>query len=451
MDPSIFTPMERAGLTTLTLQYDWRTDEHSLSAAKEWEPEHDFSRYNASFTAHSIVTPEGAFCTTADVRRLFAEHRLTEHLDGVLDLMRQGRHEAITVYFHARRNIRFMCHQHSRQVGLRNKRHAILAGGIRRHPLDDSEIDVIIDGLNLSRAMSFKNIAADLEFGGCKTTVQMDALDLDDLEALGFLAFAIDRCRTMTGPDMNFPTAMSDVINEHFSPQFTNGPASPLGESGKPTAYGTFLALKEAVRFTEGAPSLTGMTAVVTGLGAVGWHLAEHLLDEGVQLTVADIDPERVAALQRAHPAAAISSIAADEVLTHRADILCPAAIGGLIDEATICTLRYRYVFGPANNQLKATSQEEEERLAALLHERGILFQTEWWHNTGGVMCGAEEYINGAAASPETLRRRIETTVPRKTSENLELARHRNITPTANAYLSCTERIYGRATAGAVR
>jgi glutamate dehydrogenase/leucine dehydrogenase len=81
----------------------------------------------------------------------------------------------------------------------------------------ERELDVIVDGLNLGRAMSFKNIAAGLDFGGCKTTVQMDPHDFDDLEALGFLSFALDRCRTMTGPDMNFPTEMSDVINAHFS------------------------------------------------------------------------------------------------------------------------------------------------------------------------------------------------------------------------------------------
>lgn len=56
----------------------------------------------------------------------------------------------------------------------------------------------------------------------------MDELDLADMQALGFLSFALDHCPTMTGPDMNFPTAMSDVINAHFSQSFTSGPSSPL-------------------------------------------------------------------------------------------------------------------------------------------------------------------------------------------------------------------------------
>lgn len=443
MTDSIFTPMASAGLTTLKLQYDWRTDEHRLFAAKEWEPGQDFSQYNRSFYNENVLTPEAVYLNSRQVRQLFADHGLTDYLERIMELLRQGRHFGIEAYFHAEKDIRFMCHQHSRKLGVMNKRHAIMAGGIRRHPRYEAEIDVVVDGLNLGRAMSFKNIAADLDFGGCKTTVQMDELDLNDLEALGFLSFALDRCRTMTGPDMNFPTEMSDVINEHFSAQFTNGPSSPLGESGKPTAYGTYLALKEAVRFTEGTVELAGKSVAVMGLGAVGWHLAELLNADGAKLFVADVNRERVSKFISAHSRGHVMAVDVAGVLDLDADILCPAAIGGIIDEDVIGRLRYRYVFGPANNQLKATSQAEEERLARLLADRGILFQTEWWHNTAGVMCGAEEYINGANASYESLQQRIERTIPAKTRRNLEQAGELGITPTENAYRTCADIIYG--------
>ena len=49
---------------------------------------------------------------------------------------------------------------------------------------------------------------------------------------------------------------------------------------------------------------------------------------------------------------------------------------------------------GAANNQLKATSQEEEIRLSKELAKRDILFQVAWMHNTGGVIAGMEEYVN---------------------------------------------------------
>jgi len=442
LDDSIFTPLADAGLTSLKIQYDWRTDEHRLWAAKEWDRGLDFSQYNSAFDALTLLTPSGITLDNDATHALYAEYGLDAHLDRVLEFLRQGRHVGIEAYYDAERDIRFMCHQHSRKRGLNTKRHAILAGGIRRHPRNEPEIDVIIDGLNLGRAMSFKNVAADLDFGGCKTTVQMDELDLEDLHALGFIAFAIDRCRTMTGPDMNFPTAMADVINARFSQQFTGGPRSPLGESGTPTAYGTFLAMKEAVRFQEGRDSLRGMSAAVVGLGAVGWHLADLLAEGGVKLYVADLNPARGEAFAAQRRDSDVTIVEVEEILDLDADILCPAAVGGIIDEDVIGRLKFRYVFGPANNQLKATSQAEEERLAKLLADRGILFQTEWWHNTAGVMCGAEEYINGANASPATLRARIEATVPVKTRQNLEQAHALGITPTENAYRTCVDAIY---------
>ncbi|MBB5938980.1 Glu/Leu/Phe/Val dehydrogenase family protein [Streptomyces zagrosensis] len=453
MDDSLFTPLAAAGLTSLTVQYDWRTDRHRLFAAREWEPDLDFARYRAEFDAETLLTPDGIYLNHRQVERLFAEHGLSGYLSTVLDLVRAGRHVGIEAYFHAGKDIRFLCHQHSRRQGVMNRRHAIMAGGIRRHAPTERELDVIVDGLNLGRAMSFKNVAAGIDFGGCKTTVQMAPLYLADLAAVGFLAYALDRCRTMTGPDMNFPTGMSDVVNAHFSASFTSGPGSPLGETGRPTAYGTFLALREAVRFREGRASLAGKSVAVMGLGAVGWHMAEHLLDAGACLYVADTDEDKVGRFLAAHAGGrtgggsgasrgAVHAVPAARVLDLEADVLCPCAVGGILSEEAIAQLRFQYVFGPANNQLAATDQREEIRLARLLAERGILFQTEWWHNTAGVMCGAEEYLHGADASYDRLRERIERTVPARTQHNLAEAERLGITPTENAYRVCVDRIY---------
>lgn len=443
MSASLFTPLAAEGLTSLKIQYDWRTGEHELRASRDWGPSLDFSRYIEEFTAHSILTGDARVLGTEEVWALFAAHGLDDYLREVLDLIRQGRHVGIEAYHHAGKDIRFLCHQHSRTLGLFNRYQATMAGGIRRHFPEEPELDVIVDGLNLGRAMSYKNVAADLAFGGCKTCVQMDELDVADLEALGFLAYAIDRCRTMTGPDMFFPTEMADVVNEHFSAQFTNGPSSPLGESGRPTAYGTFLSLQEAIRFREGPEaSVAGKTATVMGLGAVGWYLAEHLLEAGARVLLADMDERRIERFLAEHEGDA-AAIPSEEVLAREADILCPAAIGGIIDEDVIPTLRLAYIWGPANNQLRASSQAEEERLARLLAERGILFQTEWWHNTAGVMCGAEEYMSGADASYDSLVERIEATIPAKTRSNLEEAARRGITPTENAYRTAGAVLFG--------
>lgn len=270
-----------------------------------------------------------------------------------------------------------MCHQHSRKLGVNNRLHATLAGGIRRHDVNEDEKEVIIDGLNLGRGMSFKNVAGNLAFGGCKTTVQMEELDLSNLEIMGFLGFAIDNCRTMTGPDMNFPTEMADVENANFSMNYTSGPNSPLGETGKPTAYGVYVTMKQAVRFKEGTDSLDGKTITLIGLGAVGWYLGEYLLQENVKLYIADLNQETAQKFIDENPGKDIEIVSLDEALYMDVDIVSPCAIGGILYDDNIPKLRCKMIWGSANNQLRASSQKEEIRIAKLLAERDILFQTE--------------------------------------------------------------------------
>jgi glutamate dehydrogenase/leucine dehydrogenase len=443
MMSSLFTPLKKEGLTTLKIQYDFRTDQARYYAAKEWAPDLDFSNYNKTFYAESLLTEDARYLNSGEVLALYKKERLDGYLAQVVDLLRQGKHFGMECYYHDKYNIRFMCNQHSRKLGLNNLYHATLAGGIRRHGFEDEELDVIIDGLNLGRAMSFKNIAAGINFGGCKTTVHMAPLDLENLDLMGFLAFAIDRCRTMTGPDMNFPTEMADVMNKHFSAQYTGGPSSPIGETGKPTAYGIYITLKEALKFLGQDGSLKGKTVALQGLGAVGWYMAGHLLDEDVKLFVTARSEDSVKKLMAAYPDKDITPVRPDEILKVDAEIFCPCAIGGIITEENIPDLKFKIIWGPANNQLRASSQEEEIRLAKLLAERGILFQAEWWHNAAGVICGAEHYLYGEAARLENVNKKSDAILPKNTRENLTQAKALGVTPTERVYSICQKLIYG--------
>lgn len=439
---SLFTPLIAEGLTTLKIRYDYKTGTFRFYAAKEWEKDHDFSKYNKNFCIDGIFTDNAIYLNTNQVKELYSKYNLNDYLEQVMDLIKKGKHFGIDAYYYDKYNIKFMMHEHSRKLGLLNKRHAIMAGGIRRHPLEEEEIDVIVDGLNLGRGMSFKNVAANLAYGGCKATVQMDPLDLTNMEIMGFLAFALDSCRDMTGPDMNFPTEMSDVmIKQGYSMQYTGGPNSKTGETGKPTAYGVYLSLKQAVKFMENTESLKGKTAAVMGLGAVGWYMAEHFLSEDMKVYVSDINPDRAKDFVQKHPGKDIEIVAVSDVLEMEVDVLSPCAIGGIFHDENIPKLKCKYIWGSANNQLKASSQEEEYRLAKLLDKHGILFQTEWWHNIAGVMCGAEEYLYDG--TEETLNKKIEAIIPKQTWENLNKAKELSITPTECAYKTCENIIYG--------
>ena len=437
---SLFTPLKEEGLTTLKIRYDFKTGSVRFFAAKEWDPELDFSLYNKDFHVDGIFTSDAKYLNTEQVLELYKKYALTDYLNEVLALIKDGKHMGMNCYYHARHDIRYIMHEHSRKRGIFNKSHAIMAGGIRRHPTEEEEINVIIDGLNLGRAMSFKNIAGKLPFGGCKATVQMPPLDLGNREILGFLAFAMDSCRNMTGPDLNFPAEMADVMrHENFSMQFVGGPEAKTGETGKPTAYGVYLTLKQAVKFQEGTESLAGKSAVLVGLGDVGWQMGEYLLGENVKLYIADINEDKTNSFAKQYPQVTVVEL--DGVYEREVDILCPCANGGIIDDENIPKLKCKYIWGGANNQLKASSQEVEIRLAKKLAERGILFQTEWLHNTAGVICGAEEYLYDG--TPESLAKKIEDSLPANTWNNLTQAKKLGLTPTECAYKTCEELIYG--------
>lgn len=443
MKRSITVPMKGEGLTTMKIRYDYKTDHFTMEALKQWEPDLDFSRYNEDFYVESILTDDVVYYNTKQVRELFKKYDLEDYLNEIQELIRKGKHFGIEAYYHEGYDVLYMSNQHSRKLGVNNKLHATLAGGIRRHDKDEEEIEVIIDGLNLGRGMSFKNVAGHLNMGGCKQTVTMDPIDLDDLKVVGFLGFCIDNCRTMTGPDMNFPTELADVENEHFSMQYTNGPkTSVLGETGKPTAYGVYKTMKQAVKYKEGTESLDGKSVTLIGLGAVGWYMGEYLLQENVKLYVADLNPKRAEQFIKEHDGD-ITSIPLDGAYFNECDILCPCAIGGQFSDETIPKLNCKYIWGSSNNGLKASSTEEEIRLAEMLKDRDIVFQVEWWHNTAGVICGYHEYVYGQDATEERLYKDIDDSMPKSTYMNLKMADELGITPVENAYRLANDIIYG--------
>lgn len=439
---SLFTPLKEEGLTTLKIRHNFRDGSFKLYAAKDWESDFDFSKYNKEFYLDGIFTEDAKYLNTWQVRELYKKYDLEDYLEEILDLIRKGKHFGIDAYYNQKYDIRFMMHEHSRRLGVLNKSHAIMAGGIRRHFPEEDEKEVIIDGLNLGRGMSFKNIAGDLPFGGCKSTVQMSELDINNMEVMGFLAYALDSTRDMTGPDMNFPTEMSDVmIREGYSMQFTGGPHAKTGETGKPTAYGVYLSMKQAVKFKEGTEELKGKSISLIGLGAVGWYMGEYLLKEEVKLYVSDINEDRALEFVKKHPGHDVSVVSVNDALYMGVDIVCPCAIGGILSEESIPKLKCKYIWGSANNQLRASSQEEEYKLAKLVAAQGILFQSEWWHNTAGVICGAEEYLYDG--NEETLKKKVEAILPVNTWKNLNRAKELGITPTESCYSLCENLLYG--------
>lgn len=444
---SLFYPLDQEQLTTLRIQYDWKTGATYLQASKDWDEDFDWSRYNKDFYVESIKTKNAKMLNDTEVREMFKKYDLEDYLNEVLELVKKGRHFGIDCFYHKGYDIKFLGNMHSRKRGINNTSHGIMKGGIRRHAKSDLELDVIIDGLNLARAMTFKNIAGELPVGGCKSCVIMDELDLTNMNHVGFLGFCLDEIRCSTGPDMGFSPIMTDVMKDNgYSVQYTCGPKGPLGASGKPTAYGVYLALKEAVRFKTGSDDLTGMSFAIQGLGEVGAHYAEYIAEnEDVKIYVTDVNEKRATefAERFKNKGVDMEYVKPEEILFCDVDVVCPCAIGGVLDAETIENLKCDIIWGGANNQIKSSSIEEECELSKKIAERGILFQTDWWHNTAGVMFGFEEFRHQENSSLDRIYKDIEKVLPVNTWKNLNLAKELGITPTESAYKTCFDEIYG--------
>lgn len=442
LSDSVFSVLAKEGLTTLEILRNRQEDRFILRGVKEWEEGIKWDRYMVDFTPEDILTDDYEAVGTEAIARAFTKLGLEDYLRRIEHLIREGRHHGIELYYNQGLNIRVIYCKSVNPLGLRNKRHALRAGGIRRHELNEPEIDVITDGLNLARAMSYKNAIAGLPFGGSKIIVQCAPVSLSDFETLGFLAYIIDKSRSFTGPDMGFEPAMTDIMQESFTKAITGGTKSPLGPTGAITAYGGYLAIKEACHFVYGSRSLDGKQIAIQGLGSCGYPLAENLLREGANLIVTDIDRAKVDNLQRAWDARVVKSVKPEDIYTVAADIFSPCALGGIITEDRIDKFKFSIIMGMANNQLRATSQESEIELAKKLARAGILYVIEWAYNIAGVLTGWAEYIFGEAASLDKIKPRIESICRDNLRKIFDEASSLGKTPTELLYDKVEDAVY---------
>lgn len=432
-DKSLFDLMRVENFTTLEMFYDRANRRLLMRGIREWDNSVRWNKYMKDFTLDDILAQDYKAVGTAELVAAFERFGFDEKLKHIEKLLEEGGHHGIEFYYNLEKNIRVMYCKHVNSIGITNRRHAIRSGGIRRHELDCPDMEVLIDGLNLSRSMSYKNAIAGLPYGGSKILVQSTPVELEDEDTCGFLAFIIDKARSFTGPDMGFSPEFSDILREKFTNAITGGLKSPIGATGRPTAYGVYLAIKEACRFVYGT-GVGGKTIAIQGLGEVGLPLATYLLKDGVKLMVTDLDKSKVKALQKEWNTDLVESVNPEDIYTVAADIFCPCAMGSIIDHNSIKRFKFRAIIGAANNQLKATSKQREIELARDLAEREILFVIDWVHNVGGVIAGWAEYIFQENASLEIIEPLIEDICINEFQKLLQEAGATGRTPTEVAY-----------------
>ncbi len=308
-------------------------------------------------------------------------------------------------------------------------------GGTRMKPYETFE-EALEDALRLSKGMTYKNAAADNDFGGGKGVIIGDPTKDKTPELFRAYGQFIDSLhgRFYTGTDMG--TVLDDFVHAYKETNCIAGLPEEYGGGGEtsiPTALGVLYGIQAVANRLWGHENLTGKRFAVQGLGKVGFKVAEHLLEQGADLYITDVSNEAVQALiekakQMGGKAVAVKGT---DIYGTDADIFVPCAIGGIINDQTIDQLKVKGIVGAANNQLL------HEYHAKKLKEKGILYAPDYIVNSGGVIQVADELYG-----PNKSRVLSKTkTIYRSILEVLKQSEEENMTTLEAANLMCEKRL----------
>jgi len=236
--------------------------------------------------------------------------------------------------------------------------------------------------------MAYKASLAGLDLGGGKAVIIGDP-HRDKSEALlrayGRFVQSLNG-RYLTACDVGTYSEDMDVVARECD--FVTGRTvehGGAGDSSVLTAFGVFQGMRATAEVAWGEPTLHGRRVGVAGVGKVGHHLVEHLLDDGAEVVVADVDPAAVDRVRTAHPTVEVVSDT-DELVSSDLDVYAPCALGDAINDDSVQLLKARIICGAANNQLSHPGIED------VLESRGILYAPDYCVNAGGLIQVADEF-----------------------------------------------------------
>ena len=240
--------------------------------------------------------------------------------------------------------------------------------------------EAIADALRLSGAMSMKQAAAGLPYGGGKAVLAVPVVaPRGSAERRAVVVRYADLVESLhgtyvTAADMNTGPAEMDLIAGRTRHVLGRSPDNGgAGDPGEGTAIGVFHAIRAACRHAFGSDDLAARSVVVQGAGSVGARLIAELREAGARVMACDVDPAKVTATG-AEP------VALEAALETPCDVLAPCATGAVLNAETIPALACRVVAGAANNQLATAA--DGDRLQA----RGIVYAPDYVANAGGVI-----------------------------------------------------------------
>jgi len=260
-------------------------------------------------------------------------------------------------------------------------------GGIRVYPYTSAQ-DALNDALRLAKGMTYKSAVIANGLGGGKSVIIADPRKDKSEALLHAFAEVINSLKGRYIAAEDIGTSMEDMsILKKKTPYVAALPSDySSGDPSRFTAWGVYVGLHAVAQKLWGKRSLKGRTIAVQGLGSVGSKLADLLFWEGADLILTDIDAGKLKDHVYLHGA---KSVSPENFIDVPCEILCPCAMGGILNATSIPRLRCLAVAGAANNQLL----NPEDGFSLL--ERNILYAPDYIINSGGIINAAAEYEVG--------------------------------------------------------
>jgi len=267
-------------------------------------------------------------------------------------------------------------------VSLGGTRRRYYVGAAERYGITEYEA-ALDDVLRLSEGMTYKSAAADLPLGGAKSVVLLPSREAaskpTEMEARAVGRF-VDRLngQYIAAEDMNVDEQYIDWMARETS-FVTGGKTKASGGDPSPyTAQGTINGIKGGLRYARGDASLKGVVVAIQGLGALGYKAARIVHKEGGKLIVADTRKEVV---DKAVSEFGATPADPNGIITEKCDVLCPCAIGQVINNDTIDKLQCEIIAPGANNVLADASVH-----GPALKSAGVVYCPDFIVNAGGVI-----------------------------------------------------------------
>ncbi len=296
---------------------------------------------------------------------------LPEIDESVINYMHKKKHEKVVFCSDPTTNLKAIIAIHNTNLGP-------ALGGTRMWNYKNIS-EATKDVLRLSRGMTYKASITGLQLGGGKAVIIGDSKYKTDAMIRSFGKFVeSQKGKYITAEDVGMTTHDMEII--HKETKHVVGKPINLGGSGDPspvTAYGVLMGIKGSAFHKWGSDNLKGKKVLVQGVGNVGRNLIKLLNNEGAEIWVNEINPDKLTKIAKDYNVKIIS----ENIYAADVDIYAPCALGGTLNELTIPMLKCSIVAGGANNQLAQESIHDD-----LLMQNKILYAPDFLINAGGLI-----------------------------------------------------------------